>query len=195
MSRKNVIKTYTTNSYYHIYNRGVNKRKIFIDDEDAQVFFNLIKRYLCGVVEKDRFNRIYDNYSDQLELNAFCLMPNHFHFLVYQKHNPEAITELMRRIAVSYSKYFNAKYSRVGHLFESNYKAVLIDSHSQLLNISKYIHRNPKDLPGVDFRTYEYSSCQHYYSDQLPPSWLRPVRIQDLFRTAKLYRSYVEAKN
>ena len=81
MPSRNVYKIYLENSYYHVYNRGVNKRVIFQDNQDYVTFLNLLKRYLLNNQPKDRFGRTYLNLSGRLELLAYCLMPNHFHMI------------------------------------------------------------------------------------------------------------------
>ena len=82
MPARNIVKQYDVDSYYHVYNRGVNKRKIFVDDEDYVVFLGLLKRYLGSGNEKDKYNRDYQSFYEELDLLAYCLMPNHFHSMV-----------------------------------------------------------------------------------------------------------------
>ena len=126
---KNSIKLYLADSYYHIYNRGVEKRKIFQDDEDYKVFLSYLKIYLepPKKQEKTEFKinnavfrgvkRPLNNFNSQIELIAYCLMPNHFHLLVYQK-TEKAMEFFMRSLGTKYSQYFNKKYDRVGYLFQ-----------------------------------------------------------------------------
>ena len=122
MPSKNSIRVYSADAYYHIYNRGVNKSDIFIDSTDYAVFLSFLKRHLSDKSEKDAKNREYANYSNEVELLAFCLMPSHFHLLIHQK-TSEAFTMLLRSVCTAYTMYFNKKYKRVGHLFQDRFKA------------------------------------------------------------------------
>src|ERR1043166_5683188 len=125
MASRNLEKIYLEESVYHIYNRGINKRRIFLEDVDYAVFLNLLKRYLDKEPTKDRKGREYEWLHNRIELLAFCLMPNHFHLLLYQK-DPEAMTRLLRGVCTSYTGYFNKKYKRMGPLFQDRFKASLI---------------------------------------------------------------------
>ncbi len=170
MPGKNVVRNYSTDAYYHIYNRGVEKRDIFIDKNDYAVFLSFIKRYLDTTPEKDSRGNIYKNLSDSVELIAFCLMPNHFHLLLYQI-EIDAITELMRAICSSYSMYFNQKYDREGTLFQGKYRAVSITNDDYLQYISRYIHRNP-----VGYLNYAWSSLRYWTGDK-SASWINSDRL------------------
>ena len=79
MPSRNSRKEYVPETMYHVYNRGHNKDKIFLDDNDYAVFLNLLKRYLSKTVVTDEKGRPYEQLRDEVELVAFCLMPNHFH--------------------------------------------------------------------------------------------------------------------
>jgi len=191
MPRKNSIKEYAEDTYYHVYNRGVNKRRIFLDDEDYTVFLSLLKRYLSPAKEPDKYGRDYPSYHGLIELNAYCLMPNHFHLLVYQKDDLGGMQSLMRSVATSYSGYFNKKYKRVGTLFEGRYKASRITSDPYLLHISRYIHMNPKE-----YWAWPYSSWP-YYTAGWSADWVQQHRIFELFEGgdyAKFVGEYVDTK-
>jgi putative transposase len=186
MPARHVVKVFSPDSFYHIYSRGVEKRKVFEDEQDYSVFLGLCKRYLSPEKQADDERRVYKNFSDQIELNAFCLMPNHFHLLVYQ-YSERAITDLMRALLVSYSMYFNHKYRRVGGLFQSHYHASLISSDSYIQHISRYIHLNPKN-----YKTYRASSYA-YYAGRKHANWLQTGRILELFdNNATKYLKFVD---
>jgi putative transposase len=174
MPSKNRVKDYLPDSYYHLYNRGVNKRVIFKDTEDYSVFLNLLKRYLSKEPIKDTKGREYDWLYERMELLCFCLMPNHFHLLIYQN-DEEAMTKLMRGVLTSYTAYFNKKYKRIGPLFQDRFKASRIMNDSYLLHISRYIHLNP-----TTYKTWEFSIYQYYLGNK-HAEWVRPERILDLF--------------
>lgn len=174
MPGRNVYKEYVVESYYHIYNRGVNKADIFLDDKDYTVFLSLLKRYLGADIEKRPNRELRPNYQKQIELLAFCLMNNHFHLFIYQQ-PAEAIKDFMKSLSISYSMYFNNRYKRIGPLFQQRYKAIRITDDSQLLHLTRYIHMNPKG-----YQDYEWSSI-NFYLGRKQASWMRPQRVLELF--------------
>lgn len=203
MPAKNVIKSYVDEGYYHIYNRGVEKRKIFMDDLDYKVFLKYLKIYLDPPTEPTdrqvtigsyKFKapaRPLKNYYGQLELLSYCLMPNHFHLLVKQK-TRKTIELFMRSLATKYSIYFNKRQDRIGSLFQGPYKAVLVTSDEYLLHLSRYIHLNPvKDSP----LHVAYSSYSAYIG-KINPSWVNSKLILSYFnnspKTSNSYRVFVE---
>lgn len=184
MASRNRTKQYTEDSYYHVYNRGVEKRVIFIDDEDYRVFMNLLKRYLDQEPIKDNKGREYEWLHERLELLAFCLMPNHFHLLLYQV-DESSITRLMRGVCTSYTTYFNKKYKRIGPLFQDRYKASHINQDNYLLHISRYIHRNPRD-----YENWPYSSYGYFVGDRVA-GWVQIAKIRTLFEDRQEYIRFV----
>ena len=174
MPGRNVVKEYVPESYYHIYNRGVNKNNIFLDQKDRVVFLGLIKRYLSNKAEKKPNRQAYPNYHQDIELLAFCLMNNHFHFFVFQE-SSTAITDFMKSLSVAYSMYFNKRYNRVGAVFQQRYRAVRIVSDSQLLHVSRYIHMNPQN-----YESYKWSSLP-YFLNQKKADWIQPDKVLELF--------------
>jgi putative transposase len=186
MPDKNLIREYASDSYYHIYNRGVEKRKIFLDEEDHAVFLNLLKRHLHPETQQDKYGRTFENYSNDIELLAYCLMPNHFHLFIYQGENKTVFTKLMRSVGVAYTTYFNKKYHRVGHLFQASFKAKRVENDAYLQHISRYIHLNPKD-----YSSYQWSSLP-YYTGKNEAEWVKPGRILSLFKSKQDYLKFVK---
>ena len=184
MPYRNVVKNDLPETYYHIYARGHYKNDIFRDDEDYRVFLNMTKRCFYPKNDSDKYNRFCVNLTGAIELNAYCLMSNHFHLLCFQI-EPTAMATLMRSVLTSYSRYFNKKYGLSGALFETTYKASIISDDTYLVHISRYIHINPKK-----WRSYEYSSLP-YYIDRNPPEWLRPDKIMDLFSGPNEYLKFI----
>ena len=175
MPGRNLIKQYAAESYYHFYNRGVNKNRIFRDQEDFIVFLALLKRYL-GIKKVKKANRTnHPNFYNEVDLLAYCLMSNHFHLFIYQKEDPTAITKFMRSLATAYGMYFNKKYKRVGPVFQQRYRAVRITDDAQLLHISRYIHLNPDN-----YNTYEWSSLPYYLGNKTA-DWVKSNKILELF--------------
>ncbi|MEK7472021.1 MAG: transposase [Patescibacteria group bacterium] len=182
-------KNYTEESFYHVFNRGVEKRDIFIDGQDYRYFLGLLERYLQNEPATDKTGRSLPNYSKEIELLAYCLMPNHIHLLVYQI-DKDAMQKFMRSLCTSYSMYFNKKYKRVGKLFQDRYKAVLVDEEGYFTHISRYIHLNPLDV-GKDYKTYPYSSLKYWIGDE-KADWLKPEKGVALFGARGEYGNFLE---
>jgi len=184
MPSPNVLKIDVEDSFYHIFARGASKQAIFVDELDYLYFENLFARYLSNKPMQDKQGMAYPNYNGSIELLAFCLMPNHFHLLVYQI-KTGAMEKLMRSMLTSYSRYFNLKYKRSGSLLESRYKAVRITEDNQLQHISRYIHLNPRY-----WKRYKHTSLLYYLGNQ-NPEWLKPGKISGLFSSSKDYLDFV----
>ncbi len=212
MPPKNSQKTYVDHTYYHIYNRGVEKRKIFEDRKDYLAFLGCLKLYLTPPKPLDRrishtlqgsslsdTKTIYapsrqpKNHQNTIELVAYCLMPNHFHLLIRQI-NKDSMNHFMRSLTTRYSMNFNKKHERVGHLFQGIYKAVMVEQESQFLWVTKYIHRNPLTLPVCNndpakLVEYPYSSYKNYLG-QIHQTWVHPENILTYFSETNPRNSY-----
>ncbi len=184
MPSRNVLKIDVPDSYYHIYARGASRHEIFLEASDYYVFLELFRRYLSMEEIRDSAGMPYAKLYEDIELLCYCLMPNHFHLLVYQV-NEGAMQRLMRGVMTGYSRYFNKKYKRSGSLFESRYKASMIMSDAYLMHITRYIHLNPKQ-----WRNYPYSSLQ-YYLDPNMEDWLEETRILELFPSRAAYGEFM----
>ncbi len=145
--------------YYHIYNRGNSKQKIFFDDKDRERFLKLL--YLCNSKQRIDFNNDivkrkinaweFEKGESIVNIGAWVLMPNHFHLYITPKTKARlpsgnAITDFMHRVLTAYSKYFNAKYHRTGSLFEGKFKSVHMEKDTQAKYLFSYIHLNPIKL-------------------------------------------------
>lgn len=184
MPGRNIYKDYVSESYYHIYNRGIDGQTIFRENSDYIVFLSLLKRYLGQEPSRKPSGVLHPSFKDSIDLLAFCLMPNHFHLFIYQ-HTEAAISELLRSISVSYVMYFNKKYRRTGPLFQQRYRAKRISDDAYLLHISRYIHLNPND-----YKSWEWSSLP-YYNQRMKADWLKPNRVLDLFKEGE-YSDFVD---
>ena len=229
MPAKNSRKQYTADSFYHLYNRGVERRIIFVDEQDYAVFTSYLKTYLLPKDIKQLQSIIADtekkwrekdkaikqlrlnNFADCLKLIGYCLMPNHFH-LLFKQQDATAIDRFMNSLCTRYTMYFNRKYKRVGHLFQSVYKAVLVESDEQLLHLSRYVHRNPLNLAlqGLalqkmqNLRDFKYSSYRAYLESTVSTAstnqekynfkWLHPEFILPSFASSGVnsYQYFVE---
>jgi putative transposase len=197
MPGKNTRKLYIENGYYHVYNRGVDKRPIFLDTDDYSVFLSLLKEYLAPRDDNELLkklnnsnlsiserNRIWHsirrkNFSDEISLMAYCLMLNHFHFFLKQK-TPKILNQFMGALSASYSLYFNHKYHRVGTLYEGVYKAVLINDEGQFLHLSRYIHKQALSLQGEALQEIQPSSYADYIGIRRT-NWIHPEEILAFF--------------
>lgn len=189
MPSRYIQKDYAEESFYHVFNRGVEKRVIFIDNQDYRYFLGLLERYLSSEQAIDKTGRTLPNYSKEIELLAYCLMPNHIHLLLYQIKN-DSMQRFMKSLCTSYSMYFNRKYKRVGKLFQGRYKAVLIDEEGYFTHISRYIHLNPLDI-GADYKSYEYSSLSNWVGKNTN-NWLKPEKGLAQFDQPSSYMSFLE---
>src|SRR3989344_2956899 len=145
--------------YYHIYNRGVEKRNIFLNNDDFWRFITLLiilqgKVYIPQIsrlviyvkhsmFDKDIFEEIFATRT--VELICFCLMPNHFHLIVKETKD-SGVPNFMQRLGDAYTKYFNIKYKRTGHLFGGKYQSIHINKNRYLNHLSAYIHINPHEI-------------------------------------------------
>lgn len=212
MPAKHAIKDFAPGAYYHLYNRGVEKRTVFMDEQDRMVFLSYLKTYLLpkdkdalqsvlanaenSSKEKDQALKLLrlNNFADTLLLLAYCLMPNHFHFLVKQT-EATTIDHFMRSFCTRYTSYFNRKHRRVGGLFQGVYKAVRVTTDEQLLHLSRYIHRNPLASQGRTLRGYTYSSYPQYLG-QTRAEWIHPEGILGYYPKSgrKGYQEFVEGQ-
>ncbi len=191
MPARNSIKTYAEDAYYHIYNRGVEQRVIFQDDQDYGVFLSYLGEYLSPKDENELSRRLCDpkitgkerdriskilrlrNFSCEITLMAYCLMPNHFHLFIKQN-SSGAIDGFMSSLATRYSMYFNHKFKRTGSLCQGVYRAVLVDKEDQFLHLSRYIHRQALDLHNSPSSYPDYTGARR-------TSWVHPEEILSYF--------------
>lgn len=138
-------------SYYHIYNRAVGKEKLFYKDINYSYFLNKFKYYLRQYVD----------------VFSYCLLPNHFHFLIKVKeNNPQIVSKHFRRLFISYSMSINKQENRTGNLFIKNFKRRLIDDENYLISVIRYSHLNPVHHKlKSDYGNYSYSSYRTIISN------------------------------
>lgn len=199
MPAKNTVKLFVENGYYHVYNRGVERRTIFLDEHDYRLFLYFLKYYL-EEPQPDDIKQVNRSLRGKVSLLCFCLMPNHYHLLLKQ-HTRDGMTRLVRAVSTSYVCYFNTRNERIGTLFQGKYKAALIDSDPYIIHVSRYIHLNPSGLKRVGpwtgsdpLRDYPYSSYAYYMGNK-HATWLNTKILLDYFHSAnninkKDYLSY-----
>ena len=200
---------FAPNEYYHVFGRGAKREKIFIDDRDKARFIFLITHlqspvriynvnwYTEGFIKKGVFstqeNRVNEVIKKRnVELVAFVLMPNHFHLLV-RNLSDGILSVYMHRVLTAYGKYFNAKYHKKGHVFEGPFKAVHVKNNNQLLHLSAYIHKNPKEIKGFEnsYDKYSYSSYQDYVGLNRWGHFLSTEIVLKQFKDQAKYRDFV----
>jgi len=176
--------------YYHVYNRGVDKRDVFLDDEDYWRFvfsldefndenstLNILRR--LNVNEGNRISFKPEKNEDKeklVEVVCYCLMPNHYHFILRQI-KKGGISKFMQKLGIGYTNYLNQKIERSGVLFQGKFKAALIDKDSYLNYLRAYIHLNPVDLVEAGWKEkglknakkvkeflkeYKWTDCRNY---------------------------------
>jgi hypothetical protein len=154
--------------FFHLYNRGNSKQKIFLDEEDYSRFVKLL--YLSNSEYNVNFRNdiVYKHINafdfkrgkNLIYIGSWVLMPNHFHIYIFNPNTPKHclgveinnITKFMLKLCTSYSKYFNKKYSRTGKLFEDKFKSVHVNKENQAKYLFSYIHLNPIKLIQNDWK-------------------------------------------
>lgn len=193
---------------YHIYNRGVEKRTIFSDDED---YFRFIHNLYEFNDESPVQNVTYYFSPEEMngkppyvsrerkprtllvEILLFTLMPNHFHLLLRQREK-HGIVKFMQKLGTGYTMYFNQKHKRVGGLFQGRFKAIHIDSEVHFIHLPHYIHTNPLSLnyggsTSIEFlENYRWSSFPDYIGKKNFPSVTKRGFLLNLFGSEKKYK-------
>jgi putative transposase len=167
-------------SYFHVYNRGVNHASIFFCERNYQNFLERIKKSLRQI--------------EKINVVTYCLMPNHFHLILYQLEE-DGLSKFMSQVCNGYVKAINLEQDRTGHLFEGKYRVKLIDDNSYLLHLSRYIHLNPVRARLVSkAEHWQYSSCREYYGTS-SGLIVHPEIVLGQFENVKDYREFIEEEN
>ena len=202
---------FANNEYYHIYNRGVDKRKVFLNNNDYIRFlhdlyefnnqkkapeYTRIAKYNVGSltphIEKESRKKLVD-------IICFCLMPNHYHLILKQLID-KGISKFMHKLGTGYTNAFNLKHKRSGALFEGTFKAILIENETYLTHLSRYIHLNPVELKEKNWKedgikdwskinefldNYRYSSYLDYIGKKNFPSIINNDLILKIFNNSE----------
>jgi putative transposase len=161
--------------YYHIYNRGANRQSIFFADENYRFLLRKVEHYTI---------------QTRITVIAYCLMPNHFHFL-FRQDGEISISDCMQKIFNGYTKAINKMYNRTGTLFESPFKAKVIETEEYAIHLCRYIHRNPVEAKLVtqpDF--WEFSNYAEWIGKR-KESLKDEMFITAHFKTADDYINFV----
>ena len=169
------LPVYQVGQYYHFYNRGRSRLSIFVEPDNYLYVLSKVKKYL----------RAYD-----LAMIAYCLMPNHYHFLIRQD-GMHSAGLLPQRVFNSYSKAYNKRYSHSGTLFESPYKVKPVEEFGHLLHLCRYIHGNPvKDSLVSDAADWPYSNYLEWLGMREGTLVDRDF-IHEHFSTPDLYKAFL----
>ena len=209
--------TFVNNQFYHVYNRGVEKRDIFMNEKDYLRFVHDLYEFNDQDIV---INSQYYYYRSPapivgklrskgrkllVNILCFCLMPNHYHLILEQLVN-DGIFRFMQKLGTGYTNSFNLKYERVGSLFQGRYKAIHINKESYLLHLSRYIHLNPVELIEPNWEengiknwkkvnefleSYRWSSYLDYIGKKNFPSVINKELISGYFDTPEEYKKFV----
>lgn len=210
---------FITGEYYHIYNRGIDKRVIFKSKRDYERFIMLLyisnskgSFRLDNLVNQQHkaFNEILvlDKGEPLISIGVWCLMTNHFHLLIRQEVDG-GITKFMRKLGTGYSMYFNLKYGRKGALFGGLFKSKLIGTDDNYMKqLFGYIHINPLEIKFPQWKeqinknsvemekflqSYPYSSYPDYLGEnRVEKSLIKSENFPDYFKDSKSFWDFVE---
>jgi len=200
-------------NYYHIYNRGTDKRQVFSDNSDYARFVHYLyefndkkfDRNISRKIERGLASFIQGPRDLLVEIVAFCLMPNHFHLILKQLKD-DGIAQFMQKVGTGYTMYFNKKNQRSGSLFQGTYKSISIEKDEYLNHLSRYIHLNPVELiesnwkmEGIKYwdkvkeflRSYRWSSYLDYAGIKNFPSLINKEIIMSYFKDGASYTGFI----
>lgn len=195
-------------SIYHVFNKTIEGRKIFNEDEKCQKFLEICRYYRSSqsIMRFSNFirlspdfiqlyeERISDKRTFRVSVLAYCFMPTHYHFLLRQNHE-KGISIFISQVQNSFTRYSNIKHERIGPIFLHRFKSKPIQSEEQLKHVARYIHLNPYSSGVVqnheDLQNFPWSSF-HEYINSLSPKISEPNFILTLFNNNKeRYKKFV----
>lgn len=204
---------------YHVLNRGVDKRTIFMDEKDYYRFIHDLYEF-NDTAPVNNITYFFNKNSKVIarpyvgrqqrkllvEILAFCLMPNHYHLLLKPNFN-DGVTRFMKKVNMGYARYFNEKYERSGALFQGRFKSVPVTDEGYLIHLPYYIHFNPLDFVTPEWReqkikniakaeqflaSYRWSSHLDYLGKKNFPSVTQRGFLLDFFNGEKGYRARID---
>ncbi len=208
---------FENNNFYHVFNRGVEKRKIFLDKFDFLRFVH----YLFVLNDKEQVLSTYrrtkaherglTSFIDKprevlVDVVCFCLMPNHYHLLLRQRVEG-GISKFMQKLGTGHTMYFNERYERSGVLFQGSFKAVHVETDAQLTHLSRYIHLNPVDMIESKWKergvrnkkkvfkfleNYRWSSYPDHIGKKNFPSVINKTFLEQHFKTPQDYKGFIK---
>ena len=185
---------------YHVFNKSISNYGIFKDLNNSQRFLNITEYYNDRLVTKSfsqftkrkKFkyqNIIYPLNNSYCKILSYCIMPDHYHFLVKILEN-DSFSKFMSNIENSFTRYFNIKFNRKGPLWQNSFKSVEIRSNEQLLHVSRYIHLNPTTSNLVDRpEDWIFSSYKDFITDKnILNNHMKEISINEAFD----YKQFIE---
>ena len=216
MSERNIV--FTEGETYHVYNRGIDKRKIFFSKGDWKHFQRLL--FTCNstkpIKKASRVQGVSLDIRDTIErgdtlvdIYAYAMMPNHFHLLVHEKREA-GITKYMSKLLTAFAMYMNKKYNRTGPLMCRPFRAKHVDRDEYFRWLFAYIHLNPLELEESEWKEkgikhlhnarkflkeYRYSSYLDYFGKEREESLILnkealPMDVSDLENPARMLKEY-----
>lgn len=191
---------FAINEFYHIYNRGVDKRTIFEDKEDLLRFLSCIDLFnvvdpIGSVYEQSFLKPSLGSSAPKLKLVniiAYCLNQNHFHFIL-EPLIDNGIQKFMHKLSTGYTNYFNTKNDRSGALFQGRYKSIHTESNAYLLHLSVYVNLNNRVHIGLNqswLEELQFTSFDEYRGLNLKIKYCLPNIILDQFDSIEKYINY-----
>ena len=190
---------FTNDEYYHIFNRGVEKRDIFSDKSDLDRFFQSMDEfntlspigsiYAASFHKNKQVTNLIDRPERLVSFICYCLNPNHYHFIL-QQITGRGIEKFMHRLGLGYTNYFNKKYRRSGSLFQGTFKANHIDSNDYLLYASAYVNLNNK-VHQIGNKPFE-SSWKEYVKENGQSIFCDKKIILNQFANSENYKAFAE---
>jgi REP element-mobilizing transposase RayT len=176
--------------YYHIYNRGVDKRNIFLNELDLKRFLQSMEEFntknpIGSLYENSFVKQLGGRTSKLVNFVAFCLNPNHYHFIITPL-TEKGIEKFMQRLGTGYTMYFNEKQKRTGSLFQGKFKSKHINSNEYLLQASSYVNLNNYDKNGIIKKSLNSSSWLEY-TQSTNTNFCEKSIILDQFKSKKEY--------
>ncbi len=185
--------SFVEGEHYHIYSRGVEKRRIFTNEKDHHRFIALlyimnqdVPFRMDNFLQHHKLTKIFQEERGKklVSILGYCLMPNHFHLILYE-HKENGISKFMSKLLTAYSMYFNTKYERSGPLFTHPFRSEHINNESQYMYIFSYVHLNPLSIISKRWKEdgiknekeaqeylekYKFSSYQDFLENNRPES-------------------------
>lgn len=188
---------FINDEYYHIFNRGVDKREVFSDQDDLSRFFQSMCEFNTvgpiGSIFENSFRQLGHLVSKQEKLVNFvcyCLNPNHYHFILEQVAD-NGIEKFMHKLGNGYTKYFNNKHKRNGSLFQGSYKAIHINTNEYLLHVSAYVNLNNKVHFSNNLPALSISSWEEYINGDKNNFCEKDIVLSQ-FNNSKEYKNFAE---
>lgn len=191
--------------FYHVFNRGIEGRNVFTNRREYNRAMEVIKYYrfsdtpirfsqllLLPNNQQNEILTIMQENDKLVDIISYCLMPNHFHFLLKQNLDG-GISKFISNFTNAYSKYFNTKHDRIGNLFQGVFKAVFVENDEQLMHISRYIHINPVSSSLIkieEIDNYKWSSYLGYLGLS-EDNFLNKDIILNMFKSVNDYKKFI----